>query len=93
EKSEGFLMHCILYLNINGELYKEEKQKIIYVLSYMNKENVLIWKEDFLCLTQDLHNKDSVGNIIGYRKWADFFTDFKKSFTPLDVSGTLLAKL
>lgn len=86
-------MACIAYMDINNKIYKTDKIKIIFTLSFIHEGNMLLWKEDFLRHAQDPMRKDSQGLIIGYRGWVIFQKEFKEAFGLIDPTRTAMAKI
>jgi hypothetical protein len=49
----SFLKECKLYLQMNRSVYNTNKKKVGYILSLMMEGTAAIWRDNFLCSTED----------------------------------------
>jgi Retrotransposon gag protein len=90
DNSREFIQSCNLCFDINEKLYTTDKQKIIFITSFMTEKNAKSWKEQFLDHAQ---STDTSGQKVGYGTLQDFMKSFKEAFEPVDTKGTALTKL
>ena len=86
DELNNFLQDVYLYLEVNDEIYNNNKKKIAYVLSFMNDGDVKSWKGQFLSDAR----KDSGLNL---GTWDQFKKDLKAAFQPFDAPGDALEQL
>ena len=48
DEFDKFLQDVILYLELNDEIYDNDKKKITYTLSFMNEGDAAAWKSQYL---------------------------------------------
>ena len=48
DEFDKFLQDVILYLELNDEIYDNNKKKIAYTLSFMNEGDAAAWKSQYL---------------------------------------------
>jgi hypothetical protein len=48
KKVENFIQECKMYLHINRQIYIDDEDKIGFVLSFMNENEALTWKQTFM---------------------------------------------
>ena len=48
KRIETFLQECQIYLQINRRIYETDEDKIAFILSYMNEQEALRWKQTYL---------------------------------------------
>jgi hypothetical protein len=90
--SQRWLEMVFTYLDINEEIYNDDKRKIIFALSFMTKKSAATWASDFIEYSRTPHpTLPTVRR--GYGTWDDFLIDFNKTFDPIDSVGTAMAKL
>src|SRR3984957_10022754 len=90
DNSREFIQSCNLHFDINEKLYTTDKQKIIYITSFMTEKNAKSWKEQFL---EHAQSTDTSGQKVGYGTMADFMKSFNEAFEPVDTKGTALTRL
>ena len=47
-KIKAFLQECLVYINMNEDVYVTDKLKVGFVLSYMNEKEAKDWRELYL---------------------------------------------
>ena len=72
-KVKVFLQECLVYIDMNKDVYVTDKLKIGFVLSYMNKKEAKDWRELYL--------KDIKDPATGkYPTFGTFLTEVHKAF-------------
>jgi len=96
-KSNHWLKNVTAYLTVNPLIFSDDEKKIALALSFMTQGAAATWSEDFMDHAYSLNpasNADiALQTPYGYGTWADFVTDFRKAFSPVDVQGTAMAQL
>ena len=78
-KVKAFLQECLVYININEDIYTTDKLKIGFVLSYMNEKEARDWHELYL---ENL--EDPVTGRLVYPTFGAFLTEVHKAFRSAD---------
>ena len=87
-KVKAFLQECLIYIDMNKEIYVTDKLKIGFVLSYMNKKEAKDWRELYL---KDLEDP-ATGKLV-YPTSGAFLTEVCKAFQSVDQVQDALCKL
>ncbi|PPQ93936.1 hypothetical protein CVT25_015556 [Psilocybe cyanescens] len=87
-KSKKFLQECILYVGINKDVYDTEPKQIVFILSYMQEGNAVIWKQQFVQNKLNLDTGD-----IDLPTYKEFINEFQKAFKPEEEDINTLDKL
>ena len=74
-KVKAFLQECLVYIDMNEDVYTMDKLKIGFVLSYMNKKEAKDWRELYL---EDIENPVT-GKLV-YPTFSAFLTEVHKAF-------------
>ena len=74
-----FIQECLVYIDMNKEIYVTDKVKIGFVLSYMNKKEAKDWRKLYL---EDL--EDPVTGKLVYPTFSAFLADVCKAFQSAD---------
>ena len=74
-KVKAFLQECLVYIDMNKDVYVTDKLKIGFVLSYMNEKEVKDWRELYL---EDI--KDPATGKLVYPTFGAFLTEVCKVF-------------
>ena len=74
-----FLQECLVYIDMNEEIYVTDKLKIGFVLSYMNKKEVKDWWELYLESIEDPATGKQA-----YPTFGAFPTEVHKAFQSVD---------
>jgi hypothetical protein len=90
--SQRWLEMVFTYLDINKEIYNDDKRKIIFTLSFMTKKSAATWASDFIEYSHTPHPILPTARR-GYGTWDEFLVSFNKTFDPIDSIGTAMAKL
>ena len=85
KKLMTFLLECKLYLRINKNVYDTDELKIAFMLSYMNDNKALKWKEQYL---KEIEDK-ATGNLV-FPTFPTFIDEVKKEFW-LEESNEIIA--
>ncbi|ESK81141.1 hypothetical protein Moror_6003 [Moniliophthora roreri MCA 2997] len=90
-KASTFLMEVDLYLMANDTIYPDDKQKIMFMLSYMKEGAAAKWMEvktkkyKVTLLEKSQESTDTkLEDQIHVLTWEEFLEDFKKAFKPVD---------
>ena len=78
-KVKAFLQECLVYIDMNKEVYMMDKLKIGFVLSYMNEKEAKDWWELYL---KDL--KDPATGKLVYPTFGTFLAEVHKAFRSAD---------
>ena len=78
-KVKAFLQDCLVYINMNKEIYVTDKLKIGFVLSYMNEKEAKDWRELYLKDLEDL----ATGKLV-YPTFGAFLAEVCKAFRSVD---------
>ena len=87
-KVKAFLQECLVYIDMNEEVYMMDKLKIGFVLSYMNEKEAKDWQELYL---KDI--EDPVTGKLVYPTFGTFLTEVRKAFRSADRVQDKLCKL
>ena len=87
-KVKAFLQECLVYINMNEEVYTTDKLKIGFVLSYMNEKEAKDWWELYLKNIED----PATGKLV-YPTFGAFLTEVHKAFQSVDRVQDALCKL
>ena len=86
-KIKAFLQECLVYIDMNKEVYTTDKLKIGFVLSYMN-EKKKDWRELYIESIED----PVTGKLV-YPTFGTFLTDVCKAFWSVDHVQDVVHKL
>ncbi|ESK83206.1 hypothetical protein Moror_3294 [Moniliophthora roreri MCA 2997] len=91
-KASTFLTEVDLYLMANNTLYPNNKDKILFTLSYMKDGHAASWmKAKTKEYKKSLEEKEAESadtkpeDQVHVMTWEEFLEDFKKAFRPLDI--------
>ncbi|PPQ93520.1 hypothetical protein CVT25_005366 [Psilocybe cyanescens] len=87
-KSIKFLQECILYMGINKDVYDTEPKRIVFMLSFMQEGNAVVWKQQFVQNKLNLDTGD-----IDLPTYKEFIDKFQKAFKPEEEDIDALDKL
>ena len=87
-KVKAFLQECLVYIDMNEEVYTTDKLKIGFVLSYINEKEAKDWQELYL---KDL--KDPATGKLVYPTFGAFLAKVRKAFQSADQVQDALCKL
>jgi hypothetical protein len=87
-KVKIFLQECLVYLEMNKEIYTMDKLKIGFVLSYMTEKEASAWKELYLKSIED----PNTGKLI-YPTFNVFLGEVQKAFWSTDQVQDAVNKL
>ena len=87
-KVKAFFQECLVYIDMNEEIYVTDKLKIGFVLSYMNEKEAKDWRELYL---KDL--EDPVTGKLVYPTFGTFLAEMHKAFRSADQVQDALCKL
>ena len=74
-KVKVFLQECLVYINMNEDIYITDKLKIGFILSYMNEKEVKNWRALYLKDIED----PATGKLV-YPTFGAFLTEVHKTF-------------
>ena len=74
-KVKVFLQECLVYINMNEDVYMMDKLKIRFILSYMNEKEAKDWRELYLEEIED----PATGKLV-YPTFSTFLTEVCKAF-------------
>ena len=83
---DDFLQDVSLYLDINEQIYDNDKKKIAYALTFMNERDAKSWKAAYL-----RNARQPTGLNLG--TWVQFQKDVETAFAPYDAPGDALEEL
>jgi Ty3 transposon capsid-like protein len=66
KKIETFIQECRMYLHANREIYTEDEDKIIFMLSYMTDKEALRWKQTFLRSITNIYGDMTFPTLIAF---------------------------
>ena len=89
-EATNFLNTCHTYLIINKNAYSMEKDKIIFVLSFMKGRMARPWKN---VLMEEAYSGGTNDAKIGFKTFATFVKKFKKAFELLSPVQDAITKL
>ncbi|ESK81112.1 hypothetical protein Moror_6031 [Moniliophthora roreri MCA 2997] len=99
-KASTFLMEVDLYLMANETLYPNNKDKILFTLSYMKEGQAANWmKAKTDEYKKELREKEAeapdtkLEDQVHVTTWGEFLEDFKKAFRPLDIGTDARLKM
>ena len=78
-KVKAFLQECLVYIDMNKEIYMTDKLKIGFVLLYMDEKEAKDWRELYLKSIEDLVTRKLV-----YPTFGAFLTEVCKAFWSAD---------
>ena len=87
-KVKVFLQECLVYIDMNKDVYITDKLKIGFVLSYINKEEAKYWRELYLKSIED----PATGKLV-YLTFGTFSTEVCKAFQSADRVQDAICKL
>ena len=73
------MQECLVYINMNKDVYTTDKLKIGFVLSYMNEKEAKDWRELYLKSIGD----PVTGKLV-YLTFSVFLTEVCKAFQSVD---------
>jgi hypothetical protein len=86
DEFDKFIQDVTLYLELNDEIYNDDKKKIAYTLSFMNEGDAASWKGQYLTEARTPRGLNLSG-------WPKFQTDLEAAFKPYDAPGDALEKI
>ncbi|ESK86045.1 hypothetical protein Moror_9397 [Moniliophthora roreri MCA 2997] len=99
-KASTFLTEVDLYLMANDTLYPNDKDKILFTLSYMKEGHAALWMKTKTneykksLLEKEAEPSDTKPeDQVHVMTWEEFLTDFKKAFRPLDIGTDARLKI
>ncbi|PPQ93156.1 hypothetical protein CVT25_010780 [Psilocybe cyanescens] len=75
-------------MGINKDIYDTEPKQIVFILSYMQEGNTVIWKQQFVQNKLNLDTED-----IKLPTYREFINEFQKAFKPEEEDIDALDKL
>ena len=87
-KVKAFLQECLVYINMNEDIYTMDKLKIGFFLSYMNEKEAKNWRDLYL---KDL--EDPVTGKLVYTTFSAFLAEVHKAFQSVDRVQDAICKL
>ena len=78
-KVKAFLQECLVYMDMNKDIYTTDKLKIGFVLSYMNEKEAKDWQELY---PEDLEDP-ATGKLV-YPTFGAFLAEVCKAFWYVD---------
>ena len=87
-KIKAFLQECLVYIDMNEDVYVTDKLKIGFVLSYMTEKELKDWREIYL---EDI--KDPATEKLVYPTFSTFLTEVCKAFQSTDHIQDAMYKL
>ena len=87
-KIKAFIQECLVYIDMNEEVYMTDKLKIGFVLSCMNEKEARDWRELYLENIED----PATGKLV-YLTFSAFLTEVCKAFRSADRVQDALCKL
>ena len=87
-KVKAFLQECLVYIDMNEDVYTTDKLNIGFVLSYMNKTEAKDWRELYL---EDIEDP-ATGKLV-YPTFSTFLTEVCKAFQSADQVQDAICKL
>ena len=87
-KVKAFLQECLVYIDINKDIYTTNKLKTGFVLSYMNEKEARDWRKLYL---ENL--EDPVTGRLVYPTFGAFLTEVRKAFRSADRVQDAMCKL
>ena len=86
ETLEKFIETIQLHFILNK--IKEDEDKIVFALTFMEGGDAESWKTSFL-----KKKASPITDTIDFGKWGDFLTDLRKSFRPYDKKGDAIDEI
>jgi Ty3 transposon capsid-like protein/Zinc knuckle len=83
---DRFIQDVKLYLELNEDIYDNDKKKIAYALSFMNEGDAESWKGQFITAADK-----PTGLALG--TWANFNKELGEAFKPYDAPGDALEQI
>ena len=87
-KIRAFLQECLVYIDMNEEIFMTDRLKIGFVLLYMNEKEARDWQELYLESIED----PATGKLV-YLTFGAFLTKVRKAFRSADRVQDALCKL
>ena len=87
-KVKAFLQECLVYIDMNEEIYTTDKLKIGFVLSCVNEKKAKDWWELYLKNIKD----PATGKLV-YPTFSTFLTEVQKAFQSADQVQDAICKL
>ena len=87
-KVKAFLQECLVYIDMNEDIYTTDKLKMGFVLSYMNEKEARDWQELYL---ENL--KDPAAGRLVYPAFGIFLAEVCKAFWSVDRVQDAICKL
>ena len=87
-KIKAFLQECLVYINMNKEIYMMDRLKIGFVQSYINEKEARDWQELYLESIEDPATEKLV-----YPTFGTFLTEVCKAFRSVDQVQDAIYKL
>jgi hypothetical protein len=86
DELDDFVQDILLYLGVNEDIYNNDRKKIGYALTFMDKGDAKSWKTAFL-----QNATTQTGLDLG--TWTNFLDKLKGDFKPYDAPGDALEEL
>ena len=87
-KVKAFLQECLVYINMNEDVYTMDNLKIGFVLLYMNEKEAKNWRELYIKDIED----PATGKLV-YLIFSAFLTEVFKAFQSADQVQNVIYKL
>ena len=89
-EATNFFNTCRTYLCINKNAYPTKKDKVIFVLLFMEGGTAGLWKNT---LIEEAYSVGTNSAKVGFETFAAFVKKFKKAFEPLSPVQDAITKL
>ena len=87
-KIKAFLQECLVYINMNKEIYMTDRLKIGFVLLYMNEKEARDWQELYLESIED----PATGKLV-YLTFGAFLTEVRKNIPVCGLSPRCIMQI
>jgi hypothetical protein len=86
DELDDFVQDILLYLGVNEDIYDNDRKKIGYAPTFMDKGDTKSWKTAFL-------QNATTQTRLDLGTWTVFLTKLKEDFKPYDAPGDALDEL
>ena len=86
EDLRKFLQEIKIYLLANGDVYPDNMDKVLFVLSYMSEGDANSWKEEFFETAEQTASQN--GGTLDLGTYNNLITKITADFSPYDVPKT-----
>jgi hypothetical protein len=76
-----FMQDIYIYLKVNQYTYDNDDKKISFILSYLTGGDTAIWKQQFIQMKIEEHEKEGTEEL-SWGTYKDFVEALKKMFQP-----------